>query len=254
MLHLTRRALNKLVLSGFAGSVFSLKRSVLAQTQPNRAASDYKNCFDRARALRKEYLLESVTLLISMSETKSVANSTERRAKARTVYTMRALQNITKQKAAFTESYSSKYAKIQRWKGTSQEVYREERPDYDVLFGPLKDGEIKTIVTGADYVYSLPLPIGRSALRGSVPLSASQDHWSYPNDNDIVCEINIVLESDSIRVQPVSLGAKRRGIDGRITAHNVIAEAPPEAQSNISLTASWSNVMPGEIVSLFFTW
>lgn len=198
------------------------------------------------RSLNRPYVLDDVTVLIRLKDIGRGANR-ERQVNWRIVYTVRALQAISRNDKLFKERYSTDSARIMRWFGTEREIKATDDA-YNVMMD-IPAGETRTIVTGATFVYSLPLQNDRPAFGQSILLTQDQEFFSYPNEEDVIGELTILIESDDVMFSPVGQSAKRSRADGSI--------APDEEYrfndgNSRSLSAHWKNVMPKEEVGLHY--
>ena len=188
-----------------------------------------------------------MTVLVKIEDT-ATGSGKERIVNWRIVYTVRALQPIARTDKIFKERYSSDVARIRRWFGSEREI-KETDNAYSVMM-EIPAGETRTIVTGATFVYNLPLESNRPALGTSILLTPEQEFYSYPNDEDVIGEMTILIETDTLKLSPVGQPAKRLRADGTV--------APDEEYrfnqngDRRSLSAHWKNVMPKEEVGLHF--
>jgi hypothetical protein len=214
-------------------------------------------CIDEAQRRGKAYVILAATETVEIVDSMHL-QKTYRIANVRNVYTLLLLRDISKQgNTEFFESFSSdNRAKIDRWFGTERETSDGMGSSYDVLFDA-KKGETKTVVTGATYTFPIPLPANRSAFDQSTSLGPNEDTWGYPNvvDGDFIREITIVLWSPTTRLIPVGQAAKR--LTNRVVSEgDVVTNEAPEGKdfSQRSISAQWSNLVPGEEVGIQFRW
>jgi hypothetical protein len=72
----------------------------------------------------------------------------------------------------------------------------------------MEKDDVRTVITGANFI--LPLPFTpRTALENHLTLLPNQDFEAYPNSSDAICELNILVESKSLPIQPIGDAAKR---------------------------------------------
>jgi hypothetical protein len=158
--------------------------------------------------------------------------------------------------AHFSERYDKKVgvAAIQHWPGSETE-YDTSYPTYGLELA-LGKGQTRTVVTGADFTYAItPTAQGRFAL-GSIPLQQNQDSYSYSNEQDVVCELAILIESSSEPIYPLqeqqsAVRVDDKGALSRSAVH-FVSDEPPGKRSTIS--ARWSKLMPNEKVGIIFRW
>jgi hypothetical protein len=268
MSRLTRRAWNKLTARGLiAGALMMRTPKTFAETLEHadaaRRASKSSESSLYLTSDHKDYVLDSIVLMVRLEDMPQ-AGGKVRDCDVRTIYTLRAVKDISPDNGVFQEFYGSDIAKVQNWPGTNQEVNFKVRPNeiiYDVLFGGLKAGQTTNFVTGAHLVYNLPLQKERNTLGSKALLAANQDYWSYPNSSDTIGELTMVLESKSLKLSPVGQAAKRfaqqdlksRG-NLKLIAESAITKRSDVASDWSSVSARWKNVSPNETVVLTYSW
>jgi hypothetical protein len=199
------------------------------------------------RELNRPYILDAVTVLIRVDDVAS-GPVRERVVNWRIIYTVRALQTISRTDKFFKERYSSDVARVRRWFGSEKEI-RATDDAYTVMMD-IPAGETRTIVTGATFVYSLPLAGGRQALGQAVQMTQAQEFYSYPNEEDVIGELTMLIESDSLKISPVGQSAKRSKPDGSIAPDEEVRFS--KSDDRRTLSARWKEVMPKEEVGLYF--
>lgn len=128
------------------------------------------------------------------------------------------------------------------------EVYLSPTRSSEVALAP---GDWTSIWTGARYEYRLPLSGARSCNARGRTLGASEDCWSYPNDEDVICELTILITSRSLSLRvPESGGALTRRDNN--TVENVATRFDYDGGS--ALVYRWRRVIPGTEVALAFSW
>lgn len=211
------------------------------------AADSLKKRIAGGHAANRPYVLDDVTVLVKIEDVVNGAVK-ERIVNWRIVYTVRALHAVTRTDKFFKERYSSDVARIRRWFGSEREI-KETDNAYSVML-EIPAGETRTIVTGATFVYSLPLENNRPALGTTILLTPDQEFYSYPNDEDVIGELTLLIETDTLKMFPVGQPAKRLRADGTV--------APDEEYrfnqngKRRSLSAHWKDVMPKEEVGIHF--
>jgi hypothetical protein len=234
-------------------------------SQPPGPGAQLKKCMEEAAKRKKDYLLESITMLIRLDEKVNPDGSKSLQEDARIVYTVRALKDISFDASTFTEQYTSRISLPNRWYGSDVE---EQKTDgsYDVKFA-LKEGEVISIVTGAHYTGKpVPLP-PRKSFGDRVSLGSYDETWTYPNGEptagDVICTLTIVIESPTLRLRPfdnasaIRLTPKQAGkgtADNTLTTRRVHSSAEGATAEQSSLSTRWNNVLPGEEVGIHFAW
>jgi hypothetical protein len=211
------------------------------------AASGVEKRIADGRAFNRPYVFDDVTVLIRVDDVMNGA-SKERQVNWRIVYTVRALQQITRTDKLFKERYSTDSASVRRWFGSEKEIKATD--DAYTVMMDIPAGETRTIVTGATFVYKLPLENNRPAFGQTILLASDQEFFSYPNEEDVIGELTILIESDTVKFSPVGQAAKRSKPDGSIAPD--VEPRFISAAGRRSLSANWRNVMPKEEVGLHF--
>ena len=216
-------------------------------------------CLDEAKRRGKPYVLLAVTQLVEIRDTPAPAQHVSRQAIVRMVYTLLMLKDVKRESdAEFFESFTSdRRAVIDRWYGTERETSDADGTSYDVLF-TARAGETYTVVTGATYNMSLPLPPRGSAFSQNTSLATNEDTWGYPNvtnGGDVIRELTIVLWSPTTRLLPVGQAAKHAR-NRTVTGADVVVNDTPSPTTTAvrSLSARWTNVMPNDEVGIHFSW
>lgn len=200
----------------------------------------------------RDFVIEAVTLIVRIEDT-SLNNRIERRSTIRTIYTLRALKRISKNDVVFTEEYlRGDGEEVIYWKGSDTQRLNSDTPTsktFDVLFDAEK-GENKTLVTGATIVSHLPL---HERQDDGIRFAGNEDMAFYPNESDAVCEVNIVIESSSVPLRLTNIPSIRR-IDGSIREPSSTSFSQGDSAGGTTLTGRWTDVLPGEMVGLKFSW
>lgn len=211
------------------------------------APSHLERLITAGRAAKKPYVLEHVNVLIRVKDVKN-GGGTERHVEWRIHYVVHALRPIKKTDSLFKEKYIIAGARTMRWFGSEREIDTTDGC-YQVMF-ELAEGETSTITTGATNVFDLPLGNNRHAFGQRISLAPNQQFLSYENDEDIIGELSMTIESDNLNISPVGGAAKRSKAE----------EGPaPDAECRFqsaerqrSLSARWKGVMPNEEVGIHF--
>jgi hypothetical protein len=214
-----------------------------------RFSGDAAACIERARELKKPYAILAATLRQRVEDVKG-----QRRVDFHTTYTLFPLREIVSSETTFKEEYSSGFAKSSIYfPGSEREIsHGSGSRIFDVVFDA-KAKQPRSITTGTVYLYDLPLKRGRPAFASTVTLNERNDHLAYPNENDVICEITLIVESEGVKVIPEGQAAKRvmtnrAVLQGDVTVHEAPGGFPR------TLIARWLNVSPGEEVGIEYTW
>ena len=229
-----------------------------------------------------DYVMESVTYMVRITDVTNIVTdtngmtcmATNRLINSRIVYVLRALKDISaNENTTFAEIYSSPYAtELRYWPGSDLEksrtgggtvafdpyhYYSNQFVKYNVFFNA-QMGDTHTIVTGADETLALPFPDQR--VSRDVLLRKNEDVVLYPNDDDVIGELTIIIESDTTHFVPMhplrfNAGAKSAPVDdGQVTMSESGDPADKSHPSTSVISARWRMVMPGEKVGLQFRW
>jgi hypothetical protein len=214
-----------------------------------------KQCLAEARRLNKTYAIEAVTFLIQY-EKDLATNRPVIRDSRRIFYTLRALEPININQETFIEEIDSHVPNhtFEHWFGNEKELFHspEDKQQFKVFFDMNKD-DIRTVVTGANFV--LPLPFAaRAELENHINVLANQNFYGYPNAADVICEMNMIVESRSLQIQPVGDAAKRY-FEGNLKSEEARFGFDQSSPNGIrTISARWRNVMVGETVGIHFSW
>ncbi len=238
----------------FSGTLFLAVISAVTFTANYKVAkaaqdgiSDDKSLPTLVRAAaehNRKYILESVTMIVQPERSYYDPKAVETNVNVRIVYTVYAREDM--KLGDFPEEFRSKYGTVAWLAGSETEHWRDETSsdkkwDVDVV---LKRGERQTIITSAQYHYPLPLPAVRET--HGVQVGLNQEAWCYDNDDDVIGQVTIMVESgypleaprptEDVRLEsPADANTK---VEGKIVLnHN-------EKQENYSLVGTWRNVMP----------
>ncbi|HKO43908.1 MAG TPA: hypothetical protein VJU84_11590 [Pyrinomonadaceae bacterium] len=194
-------------------------------------------------ARNRDFVVEAVTIHARIENVKT-NRGLERQTVLRTVYTLRALKQISTDTIVFTEQYTADAGeKVVYWSGSNNQKLIVDSPTnkiFHVLFAAER-GENRTIVTGATIIS--PQTVVDTE-------SSKEDAVFYPNDSDAVCEVNIIVESSS-KLDASGTPPTRYRVDGSIQ-ESTLSAFSTEADEATTLSARWINVLPGETVSLRF--
>jgi len=252
-----------------------LKRSIEAMQEGVLKKTIYEGIKQQ-----KNYAMESVTYMVRITDITNTITSTNgpktvthRLVNSRVVYVLRALRDISaNENTTFAEIYTSPFAKeLDYWPGSDLEkgrtgggtyvsperYYTNQFVKYNVYFN-VKRGDLHTVVTGSDEVFDLPLPDQR--ISRDVRLRQDEDIVVYPNDDDVIGELNIIVESDTTRLMPVQslrfgVGAKSAPVeDGQIRMNESGDPADKSHPSTVVITGRWQSIPPGVRLGLLFRW
>lgn len=211
-------------------------------------------CFDQGYKYSSPLIIKS--LIVSVRLELIGVNKDTLLAQERINYTVVALRDIFENENVFVEDYSTSYAsKIKRWFGTEQEqsISMSNPNQYYVVF-ECKKGETKTIITGADYYYKYPLQDKRSSDFRNIVLGTEEDLWIYPNKDDVIGDLTIIIESASLKLIPFEKGAMQNIGNTKTNDKDIKHHYSQSDSRNTSntISASWSKILPDQIFGLRF--
>jgi hypothetical protein len=214
-----------------------------------------KQCLAEAHRLDKPYAIEAATYLIQFEKELS-NNQPVIRENRRIFYTLRALKPIKSNQELFIEEIHTHApsATFEHWFGNEKEVFHDpsKREQFNVFFDVDKD-DIRTVVTGANFLIPLPLA-SRPELENHINVLANQDFQAYPNTEDAICELNMIIESKSLQIEPVGDAAKRF-FEGNLKSEEARFSFDRSSSSGVrTISARWRNVMIAETVGIHFQW
>lgn len=200
-----------------------------------------------ARKQGRNYVIESIAMLVDL-KTNLGNPQVISEADVRIAYTVFAL-NETK---IFDESFHSMAgAKIERIPGSGNEMALKEDADSHKSWEIMLDlpvGGRRTLVTGARYEYTSPMPNKRD-IHDFHNLGPTEDAWCYPNTEDVIGEVTIIIRSDAPLVP--SNDGDALLVDRSTPPKETKVPSKPEFRSPANgesgpyiVTARWTNVLP----------
>lgn len=244
--------------------------TISAKTQDDpvvaRFQSNYSDLRLRGAQLltppQNPYIVESVSLLIKIEERNDVQNGQTNRireADERIVYIVRGLKSFQRAPKVFRETYGSLMGTVFYVPGSEEEITREAhfkmegqvrgQINWDVLFD-LEAGDSRTVVTGAKFLYAEPF--GGGELHGVI-LRANETAFCYDNEEDLIQECLILVESETINLKP-AFDALQRTKGNVLPKQTRVAERGFLGSSRAVVTARWTNCVPQEKPTLVFRW
>lgn len=220
-----------------------------AETQ----STNLRKCLLEARRLDKPYAIEAATYLIQL-EKEIVDNQEKLREHHRIIYTLRALRPLKSNEQLFLEEiHTHADSTFEHWFGNEKEVFHDvtKKEKFHVHFDMEKD-DIRTVVTGANFLLPLPLPT-RHNLDQHLTVLPNEDFEGYPNVIDAICEMNILIESRTLAISPKVDGAKRY-IAGNLQGEEAKLAFDQASSGVRTISARWRNIMPNETVGVYFSW
>ena len=212
-----------------------------------------KECIDNAQKHNKPYIIQACTVFVKLQDD-SNGEPRERVADVRIVYTLLPLRKITKDMAVFKESFFSQSAMhMLHWNGSHKEILDEygNSSAYEVQFSA-EPWQQLTIVTGVRYRYKLPFDAHRMVFFEKLRLEENEDTYIYPNDEDFIRELTIIIESDSCDIQQVGQGAKR-SCSEKLQSEDAFLNTRKNMTER-TLSARWENLLPRESVGIHYRW
>jgi hypothetical protein len=207
------------------------------------------SCIESARARARPYVLASVAQYVRVTIDKGPDGAPATINDVRIAYLVLPLHDIHKNDGLFTETYGSKKMPPYRWHGSEEEQGNVESGSFRVLFGA-KEFEARTIVTGARTITPAEME-GQTYFNDKIAMKKGEDAWTYDNTEDVICNLTIVVDSPTLLLEPVGGGGlKVAGGDPEpsvVSTHGANEQYGPN-----TLSARWSDVLPGEIVGIHF--
>jgi hypothetical protein len=182
-------------------------------------------------------------------------DSTKKRvAEFRNYYSVLANRDITSSEHIFEEQFLTNTADIKAWAGSElQEVESISDGRYWVKFD-LKKRTSKTVVTGANYIYSVPLTNSTStSCFGDILSSNRQWMTCYPNSVDYIDNITIIIETEGIDISLPPVATYKKAKEGNIIQGEGSCKVF-SSNNNCTLVAKWEKILPGECVGFKINW
>lgn len=208
-----------------------------------------------ARKQEKPYILDSVIFYIRLEDAAGPPGS-ERRAFVRAVYNVRALRDIQSAEDVFLEQFSSSVstAPPEHWFGNRREIFKNVNGSIYSVNVEARNGDRFTVVTGANLTYQLPLPAGRPVPGEVARLAGNEDYWYYPNREDFIGELVVILESPTTVLRPLERGAVRITNNQPHLSDVSVGERASSVPRQRTLSAAWYDVRPTEGAGILYTW
>jgi len=213
-------------------------------------------CLQEGRARDRAYVILSAVLLWRISDK---PDGTARHLSLRASYVIRSLRDYGPGDKVFNEWSGYDNARFAHWWGPDPvDLNSNEGQNYYIRYAGLR-GELQTVVTGAEYDYALPRPDARQGCKGKAapPLAANEEALRYPNDQDVMCDLTILIESDTT---PLSLSHDSLLVNGDraevlrpVAAPQNLAVAPEVRQRSLSLQVP-RILVPGDDACLRYRW
>jgi hypothetical protein len=208
-----------------------------------------------ARKHHRPYVIESATMIVNLDGALPTGTGVGV-ADVRITYTLFAIDHVT----VFDEWFhsSQQNAAIERIEGPNPESEYLEPAIANKAWNVLVDiprGGRETVVTGARYTYNLPQPHPRR-VHDYDDLKPNQDAWCYPNKDDVIGELILIIQTPRRLKAPV-LGDKLR-VDHTDANQPDEKKAIPDQRVSASgltvTTAKWRNLQPNQNVLIRLTY
>src|SRR5262249_8473152 len=123
---------------------------------------------------------------------------------------------------------------------------------YDLMFA-LNQYDFRTILTGGNFVYQNR---ERSAFTQKLSIRTNEDVPIYNNQDDVICELTMLVESATLPLKPVGRAAKRLLMDRSLNDEFALGHPNTSDKRTglSSVTFRWHHVMPREEVGLHVSW
>jgi hypothetical protein len=222
----------------------------------NKKDSSMNVSWSEIEATKNSYPYATLSIVqhIKLRDIMQPDSTKKRVAEFRNYYTISAIRNINSSEHLFEEQFLTNTASIKAWPGSEiQEVESISDGRYWVKFD-LKKSETKTIVTGANYVYSVPL-VNSTATScfGNILSSNSQWMTCYPNSVDYIDNLTIIIESDGIDISLPPIATYKKATEGNIIQGEGSCKVFSN-NNNCTLLAKWEKIAPGECVGFKINW
>lgn len=118
-----------------------------------------------------------------------------------------------------------------------------------------KKGESVTLITGANFYYKFPLQNGRLSQFRDYRLNSNEDLWIYPNDEDVIGKLTMIIYSNNIKFLPQANSALHT-IRGTINNDDdyYYNYDPDFENPNNSISKTWEKILPDEQFALRVKW
>lgn len=209
-------------------------------------------CIEKAMELKRPYVVLSINEVAHLQFDDSKSSRT---ADFTVSYTLLLLRDIERTDRVFKEGFrtATRNGQFTHVFGSEFEELPGQGETYDVRFSG-KKGEIRTVTTAGRYVHTLPYP-ERRILREQLQLGPKEDTWNYPNEEDVIREITMLIISDRPSLDGTTkTAAKRLDSDGKLLADTATASGGNSDSPFKTLSARWEQVMPNEEVAIHFKW
>jgi hypothetical protein len=207
-----------------------------------------------AKKKGKKYAILNIVQHIEL-EDMTLNNKPIRRARMRNTYTIYAIADIVQDSSVFIEAFTTdqKNVTLTRWAGSEeQNDFGGMKGWYTVNFSA-KSNSIKTIVTGADYYYEKPMLPHGEVCSGKVDVAKDEWVWCYPNGDDFIDRLTMIVEAANFNVLPAdnsmirSASKTQLNFDKSSCMQNATTD-------KCTIVAAWDKIYQGECVSLKHKW
>ncbi len=224
------------------------------QQKPSEIINSYTWAQDTAKKNSYPYAILSIVQHIKLSDAILPDSTKKRIAEFRDYYTISATRDISANEHVFEEQFLTNNAEIKPWAGSdAQEIESISDGRYWVKFD-LKKDEVKTIITGANYIYNPPLTntTGTSCF-GDIITSNKQWMTCYPNSLDYIGNMTIIIEAEGIDISLPPVATYRKTINGNVIQGEGSCKVF-STDNNCTLIAKWEKILPGECVGFKINW
>ncbi len=200
------------------------------------------------------YACLSIVQHIKLKDIQLAENVKKRIAEFRNYYTISATKDLTEADHVFEEQFITNNATINPWPGSeTQQIESISDGRYWVKFN-LKKEQPKTIVTGANYIYSVPLMNSTAtSCFGNIITSPNEWMTCYPNSLDYIDQITILIEGEGIQINLPPIATYKKDSTGSIKEGEGSCKVYA-SNNNCTLIAKWDKISPGECVGFKINW
>ena len=201
------------------------------------------------------YATLSIVQHIKLRNTIGADSSNQRIAEFRNLYTIYSTRNISTTENVFQEQYYTNSGHLIPWPGNErQDVVSIRENSYWVKFD-LPKYNVKTIVTGADIVYSATQVIDNTNnCFGNVTSGLGEWFTCYPNTIDYIDNLTIIVEAErGVGISLPPIASYRKDTNNAISTGEGSCKVY-STNDNCTLTATFQKIKPGECVGFKIKW
>lgn len=223
-------------------------------------SEEFNNLCADAKKTGNQFVFQSITVIARIRDIQEEQDGQyikHRQLFLRVIYCIRPLVNLDRNEVLFEERFRNTGKEITHFYGNCEDTFLEGSTgtlNYKVKFGA-SCGDTFTVVTGANYLYDLPLAKGRVFSEDIVMDEKIDNLWWLFDKNEHIAEYNLIIESENVDIKPMKRGAVRRYQDKNYKRDQVVITPATETFTGTrTLSYRWTNIRPGEGCGIFYTW